>query len=255
MKLTATVDDRVLKSKLRRLSAANGKTIPQVTKQSARRVSVNLAYQTQPHGFSSRAHGRGKRKTAIDVRNVFLSPSKAFDAIARRSEDLASAFWLFLQNNQYAKARKIAMEEGIDLTRSLQKQRHSSARNSKGRVPKKNSQQTVVPDDAKRDKYLQKIQKRVGLAKAGWAACARLLGGTRGIPAWAKGKKGVSKVSGSVIESRGSRSVNYQLHNRVPYASDVLSSSSARAAFKREERVAANLLDRAIDANARKSGL
>jgi hypothetical protein len=73
--------------------------------------------------------------------------------------------------------------------------------------------------------YIKQIQKRVGLAKAQWADCARQIGGikgdgARGIPAFAKSKN--HKTSGSIIDGLKSRNPSITMTSKLPWASRIL---------------------------------
>lgn len=74
--------------------------------------------------------------------------------------------------------------------------------------------------------YLEKVKKKVGIAKSGWAQCARALpkviAGSmdRGMPAWVRRH---DKSNGSVVDnSSNPDNPTIILKNTTPYASDVL---------------------------------
>lgn len=74
--------------------------------------------------------------------------------------------------------------------------------------------------------YLEKVKKKVGLAKSGWAACAeqlpKVVAGsmTRGIPSWVTRH---DKSNGSVTDNSSNLdNPSIILKNTTPYASDVI---------------------------------
>jgi len=82
------------------------------------------------------------------------------------------------------------------------------------------------------EKYSDEVAKRVGMSKAGWSACARLIGsanglkgdGARGIPAWAKKKSHGN--NGSIIDAtRFGNNPHVVLTNNIPWISRICQKS------------------------------
>src|SRR5437016_12840495 len=86
----------------------------------------------------------------------------------------------------------------------------------------------VVRDPSKLHSYVLMEANKVGFGKGGWATCARVLGGIRGIPRW------VTKHNspGTVIENYGADRTTITLVNQVPYASAILTSSGKAEAIQ-----------------------
>jgi hypothetical protein len=91
--------------------------------------------------------------------------------------------------------------------------------------------------------YINKVKKRVGMAKAGWAVCADRIpdtglasGGTRGIPQWVTRNKGATAPQKSRVDA----STTYGQHsnprvimtNAVPWTSQNLAPSAANTALQ-----------------------
>jgi hypothetical protein len=73
--------------------------------------------------------------------------------------------------------------------------------------------------------YTNEIMRRVGLSKAAWADCARLIGGTkgdaaRGIPAFAKAKRHAK--SGKIINGIHKGNPYITMTSEIPWASRIL---------------------------------
>src|SRR5215471_8844780 len=66
--------------------------------------------------------------------------------------------------------------------------------------------------------YVKSETDKVGAGKGGWATCARILGGVRGIPRW------ITKHNspGQVIENYGAQRTTITIINQVPYASAII---------------------------------
>lgn len=85
--------------------------------------------------------------------------------------------------------------------------------------------------------YINKVKKRVGLAKAGWAKCADLIptstkgAATRGIPQWVTRNK--AKAPGAIQDlSRDERNPKVIMSNKIPWTSAVLSPNEAVKALR-----------------------
>lgn len=80
--------------------------------------------------------------------------------------------------------------------------------------------------------YINKIIKRVGTAKAGWASCAQQLGGWRGIPGWVTRHAGKA-VLGNVYDATGGQGSQQfvRMTNRVPWIDKCLNAGQIRRAL------------------------
>jgi len=117
----------------------------------------------------------------------------------------------------------------------------------RGRQPKSQRPRFAAPQE-KIDTLITRKQRRAGLAKHGWAMCARILGGTRGIASWitrSKGKPG----AGSVTQAGLASDPAYILENRVPYVSHLISGATIDTALKREGDFITQEIDRRITRN------
>ena len=85
--------------------------------------------------------------------------------------------------------------------------------------------------------YVEKQQKKVGMTKAGWAVCAekipvrRASSATRGIPQWVTRNKSRAAASSIVDESEDEDNPRVTMTNAIPWTSECLTDSQARAAL------------------------
>jgi hypothetical protein len=79
--------------------------------------------------------------------------------------------------------------------------------------------------------YIKTEVARVGEGKAGWAACAKILGGTRGLPQWVTRHAG--KIAGGFVGKNYSGQIKtVRLENQVRYAQNLLSPGDKAQAVK-----------------------
>lgn len=254
--LRAKVDDRAWIAQVRRYVFLTGKSFKEVLKKESRLVAVRLAYQTQPFGADSSAQNKGKGAVSSDIRRVYRSTADAFEAIAnsrasqgvyksRSPEQASRAFWFYAKRKQWSRANKILNNVkargyiGIDIGPMDSGDKHRSARYGKRKRVSRNQFPLLIVDNPNKLKsYITKIEGRVGTAKAGWAGCARLLGGTRGIKAWVVKNSTSSKptaralYNGSLSGFAGS----YQVSNLVPWTDVCLTPSQRDEAVQIQKR-------------------
>jgi hypothetical protein len=84
----------------------------------------------------------------------------------------------------------------------------------------------VVQTTRDLNKYIKDEMKLVGFGKDGWGSCAKILGGTRGLPQWVTRQK----APATVIEDHNSENPTVTMVNEVNYAQDILDPSEKREA-------------------------
>lgn len=251
------VDVRQHTRSLRRLAAETRRDGAKILRQSGRRVAVNFAFQTQPLGFSAAAHDRGRGRVAADTRRVFATPRDIYRQIAlgRGDKETADWFWRAFKDGDTRAMKKAMQVAGIALPvgKTVRKELRGPARNRRGRVPRESYRQ-LVTDNERLKRFVDRLQKRVGFAKSGWAACAQDLGGTRGIPRWAKGRKVSGYKPGQATAADRGMASSITLRNFVRYVRRIFTPAQEQAALDREVRTQEDLLRRAIEANKRRAG-
>ncbi len=197
-------------------------SLPGLMRQAGRLCAVSLAFQTQPFGDDDRAEALGKVATTRDIYRVYATPGKAYDDI--QDEGAKAGFWKAVKASAWDRATRILSREGSRLKGVLIDNfdggaQHRQLRNNQGRISSSQKSVMIVKDAQKLKSYVATEMGKVGQGKGGWATCARILGGIRGIPRW------IAKHNspGQAIENYGAAVTSITLINQVPYASAILS--------------------------------
>lgn len=242
---------------LSRWASVSGKDITVEVQHSGRRVAANLAYRTQPFGNSSTQQAVGQTAVRRDIYRVFATPGMLFEQVEEKSNGgLAGYFYKLCRERKIGPVRKLLASLGIslDIGQTPKRQHHKSARNGRGRVPAGSAPRQLVLGGKNGDaleRYVTKIQKRVGWAAAGWSACALALGSTRGIVKWKKrGRKG----PGTVVRRGGSQRPTVHLINSAPYISTILPPGEREKAVRREEQTLEKQCRAVLAKQARRQG-
>ncbi len=205
-------------------------SLPGYLRQEARLVAVSLAIQTQPFGSSATSQAVGQVATSRDIYRVYATPGTAWKDI---SDARAQAgFWKAVKTSAWDRAAKILNQSAARLKSTLIDNfdggaQHRQLRNNQGRIPVSQKPVMIVKDPQKLKSYVTAEQKKVGFGKGGWSACAKVLGGTRGIPGWVSRQQS----PGTVIENYKAERSSVIMTNDVPYASEILSPSQKQEAI------------------------
>ncbi|NDD54501.1 hypothetical protein EBZ39_11610 [bacterium] len=112
----------------------------------------------------------------------------------------------------------------------------------------------VVTNQGSLNQYLKKIQQRVGTAKGGWAACAKVIGGTRGIPGWVT-RQTNRLAGGSVVDNtRNTRNPFVSMTNSVPWIDKCLNDGQMQRAFDIQKEKMLSYIDRVIRSAGKRAG-
>lgn len=181
---------------------ARQKTIPEVLRINARLLAVELAHRTQPYGKNDAVKKVGEAAIARDLlggkgRYGFFAPISP--AIERGMEEYSSGnIRLFVKKDGTVYGTDQAHLLSSASAGTLRKLHRSAFKNGQMSSAGSRSRDIgrwkfinkyFVPSDVLSE-YVQSAQAKVGLAKSGWAACAKQLKGavkgspTRGIPRW-----------------------------------------------------------------------
>ena len=195
----------------------------------ARLLAVSLATSTQPYGKTTAAREVGEARVSKDISKVFRTPSSIFAEIKEDDQASASKFWTAYKRNDVAVMRSTMTAASIDLEISAtpRPELHDAARNRLGRVNSLAKQLVTQPGAL--EAYIKLRQKKVGWAKAGWAAAADDCGGHRGIPAWASGRH--PSAQGMAIITRDANHPKVIIVNNVSYIDQVLPAPQIQAAI------------------------
>ncbi len=219
-------------------------SLPGMMRQAGRLCAVSLAFQAQPFGDDEKAEALGKVATTRDIYRVYATPGKAFADLpteikkskkkgGESSFNPQKAFWNSVKTSKWANAQSL-ITRFANTFKSTPIQafdggaQHRQLRNNQGRIPPSQKPVMIVKDAQKLKSYVVAEIKKVGFGKGGWAACARALGGTRGIPGW------ISRQNspGTVVENYGATVMSITMTNQVPYASAILSPAQKQEAVR-----------------------
>jgi hypothetical protein len=221
------------RQKLENRSRGFGRSIEQELDRAGRLISVSLATSAQPFGLDG-ARARGQGATAGDIRRCYATPSNVFEAFA--DDRQAARFWRALKAGNFARAQGIMQRNCPKFANKEIKPfdggaAHRAVRNNRGRVSPKQEPIFVVQTSRNLTAYIKTEVAHVGEGKAGWAACAKILGGTRGLPQWITRLAG--KLSPGFVGKNYSGQVKtVRLENQVRYAQNLLSAGDKAQAVK-----------------------
>jgi len=257
MSASLTVDPSKLS---RALQAFVGNTKLQASKEmriQARNLCVSLANSTQPFGKDGKAKAIGEKAVTRDIDRVYKSGPTAVREIARlplprgktatqNAKQAAAALGALLLNKRFGKGKKAAQTHAAarellgrinykpyiyteigDFDRGAE---HASARFGRRKsVPKNQFVRRVVTKESDLEKFFKEKRGNVGIAKSGWAVCAGLLGGFRGIPKWVYRHTGGGRVIDRSSMASGIFSKPFiSMTNTIPWINSVISPSTVK---------------------------
>ena len=228
---------------LRRHPEKVGRTMESLVKQEARGLSVELARNTRPFGFSDKARKIGEEAVARDISGVFALPSHAFEEIKKSDPEAADRYWANIQNRRFKRAEK-NLRQSSSGWNDVAVGRLDPNLHQWGQLGGEKPKQVVTSPKA-RETYIAKIQKRVGFAKGSWINAGKSIGGRiRGAVQWATRHK---QAPGSAVVRTGNKA-SVTLVNKLDYIDDVTTYKTVSLALE----VAAGRLRKALATSLRK---
>ena len=260
MSATLTVNPIKLQ---RALKAFIGSTKLQASKEmriQARNLCVSLANSTQPFGKDSRAKAIGEKAVTRDIDRVYKSGPTAVREIAalplprgktktQNAKQAAAALAAIALGRSFGKGQKgvRAQTKAQELINRLNYKpyiytrigefdrgaAHENARFGRSkRVPKNQFVRQIVTKESDLAKYFKEKRGNVGIAKSGWAVCAGLLGGFKGIPKWVYRHTGGGRVVDNSKTNPGIFSKpSITMTNTIPWITNVISTSTIQRAI------------------------
>jgi hypothetical protein len=230
--IRASFNPAPLKRALQNQSRGLQATLPEQLRRAGRLVAVSLATSTQPYGDNDAARILGEKATARDIHRVYATPAQVYSAIG--DQKIAAGFWKAVSAGAWSKAQAIINKfcpafAGVPIGKALDPSLHRGARDRRGRISEKQRPLQIVSPGQLKGYTNQEVGK-VGLGKSGWAICAKILGGTRGIPQWVTRHNKIS--SGTVIEDRNPTHPTITLRNELSYAEQILSEADKAEAVQ-----------------------
>ncbi len=236
--ITIDVDMDGLNEKISRIESLAHKIPGSTVKSEARLLCVELVKYTQPFGEDGEDKKKGEGALRRDYSRVYPDVKSEFigdqiKAKARpRDKESAKQRWLKYARGGNEEAMRNMLQDmkigatayGVKADPSFHKSRWS-----RGTLKRGSSQ--IVTDRKSVDSLIKDALKMVGFVKRGWSTCAKLLGGTRGIPGWISRGSG----AGRVIDKTNQKNPSITIINDSTYTSQVLSQSGKQHAIKDRE--------------------
>ena len=238
------------------LKAFIGNTKLQASKEmqiQARNLCVSLANSTQPFGKDARAKAIGEKAVTRDIDRVYKSGATAVREIAslplprgktatQNAKQAAAALAGLLQGRTTGKRGTQVISEAQKLLNRISSKpyvntrvgefdrgaAHENARFGKSkRVSKNQFVSQIVTKESDLAKYFKEKRGNVGIAKSGWAVCAGILGGFRGIPRWVYRHTGGGRVIDRSSVKAGLFAKPFiSMTNTIPWITNVISQST-----------------------------
>jgi hypothetical protein len=231
-----------------------GRTADSILKQEARGLAVSLAYQTAPEGLGEKGGAKLEKKIAMEIRQLFPTAKNnglIYKFIFMGNPELAKAYWRAYKSKDEKSVARIlrvaALPRGIDAGA------HQSARR-KGSLS--SFRPKAMSTEASLQAYIKRSQRKVGLAKAGWAAAAKSLGGrvrTRAvgsgksverIPKYIRALQKRDNIGGSSTKLAPRSSV--RIWNIVPYINTALPDHRYQKALSEAQRSFVTALNNSV---------
>ena len=204
-------------------------TIPDAVHSNARLLCVEFARRTQPFGNDE---NMGKERVRKDISNVIKPPIYFLKFLDRtKNPRLQNNLRKLFFNRRFGDIQQVLNKIGFGgrfavVASSSMPGVHKANRNPRtGRAFSRPDKFYIAEDSSSLSNYIQTKQKMVGLAKSGWAECAKQLrrvtgSATRGIPSWVTRH---SAGLGDVQDRTGNPFAPVVvLSNRLPWADQVL---------------------------------
>ena len=232
MSASIKVDASDLIDVMNNFAEVTGKSIPQLVRAHARLCAVELANRTQPFSAGankSKARTTGVERVKNDIGKVIKTRSTLDDMIAKvRTDDIKARLKELLARGKYDAFTRVFSNIGFlkkwgelhFIKKGQFQDIHGKSRNARTGRTKNRASALFVANEKALASYANKIARRVGLSKSGWARCAEQIGGTkgratRGIPGWVSRQK---DASGTVKDnSRSKLNPNFVMTNNVPW--------------------------------------
>ena len=262
MNIYARPDMTSIQTSFRVIAQARGRPLAQVMRASGRRIAIRLTKYTQPFGFGDTDKTKGEAAVSGDIAKIFDTPKKIADKIAEKEKAAARGFRKLMAQGMFREAEALLARLGIKrtITEAVPVAAHKGARNARGRVTTREPQ-FVIANPRTLSTYVREVAKRVGFTAAGWAACARDLGGYRGlsagdnVPPWkkpgARGRK--SNASGATVTGEANDPI-VTMNNEAPWLSKACPRDIQARAIREEIKTTERELDRALKHQMKKAG-
>ena len=252
------LDEQAMTKEFQKLSKAydellkhSKKDVGEILRSQARLFCIDMLHVTQPWGKGTKAKKMGEKAVKYDIQKVYLTEYDLYEVIKKHGEREAKWFYKLVKNGDVKEAIELAASLNINIKLNLFDggKEHKKKRDRKGRV-NRNHDSAFGMSHKVRD-YTKEVQKRVGMAKAGWAHAAERLGTGRRIPAWIKKNK-PQNLGTIKISSRGGIE-QVLVINSVKYIGKLVDKYHMLKALNSRARAIQRLVKKVIEINANKA--
>jgi hypothetical protein len=264
MSATIVLDRKKIDKALKLWGQLNKEEQARELRKSGRSLAVRLTNVTAPFKMGQEARKQGEGRVAKDILEITKPLNRYWmgEAIRMKALDPAS----FKRRFTTKEGRVWLEEEDMILNSSTIKRFHQSMRSKySGRTSEAGTYTRDIGRtragnrgillNTEQKKYITQTKKKVGIAKAGWAQCASILGGFDGV-------KGVGKIQGWVtklISKYGRGTVQQgngyiKLRNGVPWIGRALSRSNLAKSLDIQRTALAKSVIAIVKFNSKKAG-
>ena len=264
MSATIVLDRRKIDKALKLWGQLNKQEQARELRKSGRALAVRLTNVTAPFGMGQAAKKQGEGAVARDILEITKPLNRYWmgEAVRMKALDPAS----FKRRFTTKEGRVWLEEEDMILNSSTIKRFHQSMRSkSSGRTSKAGTYTRDIGRSragnrgillaSEQKKYIKDTQKKVGIAKAGWAECASILGGFDKVTGVSKIQAWVTKLiskygRGTVQEGNG----YIKIRNSVPWIGNALSRSNLTKSLDIQRTALAKSVIAIVKSNSKKAG-
>lgn len=226
-----SVDTSSLERSLKDLSKKVNKSAEDSVIELAQASTRQLAIKTSPPGIAKKSQDILEKAIYKDINKVYQNVGVTYNQIKKINPKKATAYAYCMNNGQEANAEEIAESVlGVfDIGNVDNGGRLNANRGSNGRVGETASSPIGVSNRSEVEGLKEKKKFSAGLIKKGFLEAGKALGSRFRIPAWLRSK--TSGLGDSSIVRAGWKTT-VTIHNRVRYASSMISDGKIKDALR-----------------------
>jgi hypothetical protein len=214
---------------LQKLADVANETAFDMMKQQGRLLCTDFAFHTQPTGKAPATGRQHKEYLKRWLKAIYRTPQQAYNNLLSVNKGHAIAFLKYWKKRRFNDCEELLNRHGKG------NWRWKVSPFDGGKAHKENEKRglrlVVVLTPGQRSSlnaYLRKVVKHSGFAKSAFAVAAEQLGGSRGIPGWAK--KNRSPGRGVIRKER--RGATLTIESRVRHGAKALDRTGEARAIK-----------------------
>ena len=242
-------DEARFRKALKDLIVLSEKPIEEIMKEQGRLFARDAAKFTSPWGDKKHHGERPIKNVENTILSTYIKAESMAKVISKKAgQKEGSRFFNHMRAGRFGRAQLIVDKLFPTLDgRRVEVGVFDGGRRHEDRLKGRNYSRLVVKAWRPVTTYMNKKKKRVGEAKSGWAKAAEGLGGTGGIPGWAKKKSHRTKGKGKVT-GRGSKTELFVAN----YSSYVLKNTSLSKLWKLRIKNMGDIVERMIKRRGKK---